>query len=228
MAGSSTLNRFYVLLLALAVGGGGLLYWQAQHRSASIPKNVVVSLADTAGFGGYYLGDSTAPVMITEYADFECPACQTFDVVQFPDVRRQLIDTGKLRWRYRDFPLDNVHPFARVVAHAAACVNDQGRYWEFHSLLYQGQATWSRQSDPSSSFRDYAKQVGADVTAYDACMKSAKYAGRIQASYDEGIRAGVSSTPSFVIGGKLYEGVQMSDAIKKVVDSLAAAAATPR
>jgi len=228
MAGSSALNRFYLLLLVLAVGGGGLLFWQTQHRAASIPKNVVVTVADTAGFQGYMLGDSAAPVVITEYADFQCPACQTFDVVQFPDVRRQLIDTGKLRWRYRDFPLDNVHPFARVVAHAAACVNDQGRYWEFHSMLYQGQGTWSRQSDPSDTFRGYVKQVGADVSAYDACMKSAKYAGRIQASYDEGIRAGVSSTPSFVIGGRLYEGVQMSDALKTVVDSLAAAAAATR
>jgi protein-disulfide isomerase len=227
MAGTSTLNRFYLLLLVLAVGGGGVLFWQMRNKGPSIPANVVVTVSDTAGFPGYMLGDTSAPVIITEYADYECPACQTFDVVQFPDVRRQLIEGGKVRWRYRDFPL-NIHPYSRVAAHSAACANDQGHYWEQHTALYQGQGKWSRESDPTGTFRDYARQNGVDLSAYDACMKSAKYAGRIQASYDEGIRVGVGSTPTFLIAGRLYEGVQNSDALKKLVDSLAAAVATPR
>jgi protein-disulfide isomerase len=227
MAGTSALNRFYLLLLVLAVGGGGFLYWQTRSHGPSIPANVVVTVADTAGFSGYYLGDSTAPVVVTEYADFECPACQTFDVVQFPDVRRQVIGTGKVRWRYRDFPL-SIHPYSRVAAHSAACANDQGHYWEQHAVLYQGQGKWAREADPTGTFRDYAKQIGLDLAAYDACMKSAKYAGRIQASYDEGVRVGVGSTPTFLIAGRLYEGVQNSDELKKLVDSLAAAVATPR
>ena len=138
MAGSSTLNRFYLVLLVLAVGGGGLLFWQMRNKGPSIPANVVVTVSDTAGFPGYMLGDTSAPVVITEYADYECPACQTFDVVQFPDVRRQLIEGGLVRWRYRDFPL-SIHPYSRVAAHSAACANDQGRYWEQHTALYQGQ-----------------------------------------------------------------------------------------
>jgi protein-disulfide isomerase len=227
MAGSSTLNRFYLLLLVLAVAGGGALYWQTRSHQPSIPANVVVTVADTAGFSGYYLGDSAAPVVITEYADFECPACQTFDVVQFPDVRRQLIETGKVRYRYRDFPL-SIHPYSRVAAHSAACANDQGHYWEQHAALYQGQGKWARETDPTSSFRDYGKQIGLDLSAYDACMKSAKYAGRIQASYDEGMKVGVASTPTFLIAGRLYEGVQNSDELKKLVDSLAAAVAAAR
>lgn len=227
MAGTSSMNRFYLLLLVLAVGGGGLLFWQARSRGPSIAANVVVTVADTAGFSGYYLGDSAAAIVITEYADFECPACQTFDVVQFPDVRRQLIEAGKVRWRYRDFPL-NIHPYSRVAAHSAACANDQGKYWQQHAVLYQGQATWARQSDPTDTFRDYAKQNGVDLSAYDACMKSGKYAGRIQASYDEGVKVGVGSTPTFLIAGRLYEGVQNSDALKQLVDSLTAAVAKPQ
>ena len=155
--------------------------------------------------------------MITEYADFECPACQTFDVVQFPDVRRQLIETGKVRWRYRDFPLDNVHPFARRRRPFGRLRQRPGPLLGSSTPALPG---------PGAPGRGEIRPVGhasgttrsrwaLDLTAYDACMKSAKYAGRIQASYDEGIRVGVSSTPTFLIGGRLYEGVQNSDAIKK-------------
>ena len=227
MAGTSTLNRFYLLLLVIAVGGGGLLFWQVRRKVPSIPANVTVTAADTAGFQGYFMGKADAPVVITEYADFQCPACQTFDMVQFPDVVRQLIEGGQVRWRYRDFPLSG-HPFSRLAAHAAACADEQDRYWQQHAMLYQGQAQWAREAEPSGTFRGYAQQIGLDVAAYDACMLSAKYAGRIQASYDEGVRVGVGSTPTFLAGGRLYEGVQGSDALKKLADSLAGAAAATR
>ncbi len=227
MAGRSQTNRFYLLLLALAVAGGGVLYWQMRQQAPSIPANVVVTAADTAGFSGYYLGNPDAPVVITEYADFQCPACQVFEMMQFPAVQRQLIQSGTVRWRYRDYPL-NGHPHARLAAHAAACADEQGRYWEMHGAIYQGQGNWSRESEPSGTFRDYAKLVGLDVAAYNACMQSAKYAGRIQASYEEGNRIGVGSTPTFLIGGRLYEGVQNSDKVQHLADSLAGAAAATR
>lgn len=220
MAGTSSLNRFYLILLAIAVVGGGLLYWQVRRGVPSIPANVTVTVSDTAGFQGYFLGDPNAPVVITEYADYQCPGCQNFDMVQFPDIIRQLIETGRVRWRYRDFPL-NMHPFARLAAHSAACADDQDRYWQQHALIYQGQGDWSRQSEPSGTFRGYAERAGLDLKAYDECMMSAKYAGRIQASYDEAIRVGVNSTPTFLIGDRLYGGMSSSDAFKKIVDSLA-------
>lgn len=224
MAGSTSLNRFYLLLLVLAVGGGGVLFWQVRRGVPSIPANVTVTAADTAGFQGYFLGDPKAPVVITEYADYQCPGCQAFDMVQFPDIVSQLIQTGRVRWRYRDFPL-NMHPFSRLAAHAAACADDQGKYWQLHALLYKGQGTWASESEPSGTFRGYAEQLGLDLKAYDACMRSAKYAGRIQASYDEGTRVGVNGTPTFLIGDRLYGGLSNSDALKHLVDSLTAPAA---
>ena len=72
--------------------------------AVSIPANVVVTSADTSGFRGYVLGVPSAPVEITEYADFECPHCADFDQVQFPDINTRLIDPGKARLRFRDFP----------------------------------------------------------------------------------------------------------------------------
>lgn len=224
MAGSNSPNRFYLILLAVAVAGGGLLYWQVRRGTPSISPNVVVTVADTAGFSGYYLGDANAPVVLTEYADYQCPACQSFDMVQFPDIVRQLVETGKVRWRYRDFPL-NMHPFAWLAAHSAACADDQGRYWPQHASIYQGQGSWSRESEPSGTFRDYASANGLDVKAYDACMMSSKFAGRIKASYDEGIAAGVGGTPTLFINGRMYNGAPTSDALKRIVDSIAPAPA---
>jgi protein-disulfide isomerase len=221
MAGTPVgMKGFYAALAGVAVVGIGVLGWMlSRPRTVSIPANVVIQPADTAGFRGYLLGSDSAKVEITEYADYQCPFCQTFDELQFPTIKQRLIDAGRLRWRYRDFPLQQ-HPFSRLAAHSAACADEQGKYWEQHRRIYEGQQDWAESSDAAPAFRRYAQLNGLDVARYDACMKSAKYAGRIQASYDEGVRAGVNSTPTLLIGGRLYQGRLDSDAIARLVDSL--------
>ncbi len=222
----SGLKRFYLVLALVAVIGVGAMVVLSQRKTVSIPANVVVTTADTAGFQGYILGSADAPVEVTEYADYQCPACAGFDAVQFPSVRERLIGTGRVRWRYRDFPL-NQHPQSRIAAHAAACANDQGKYWEMHRFIYEAQNDWSMQSNAASQFRSLGKSIGLDLGAYDACMESAKYAGRIQASYDEGVKVGVQSTPTFMIGGRLAAGNLPYDALKHIVDSIAPPAPAP-
>ena len=221
MAGTPVgMKGFYAALAGVAVVGIGVLGWMlTRPRTVSIPANVVIQPADTAGFRGYLLGSDSAKVEITEYADYQCPFCQTFDELQFPTIKQRVIDAGRLRWRYRDFPLQQ-HPFSRLAAHSAACADEQGKYWEQHRRIYEGQQDWAESSDAAPAFRRYAQLNGLDLARYDACMKSAKYAGRIQASYDEGVRAGVNSTPTLLIGGRLYQGRLDSDAIARLVDSL--------
>ena len=221
MAGTPVgMKGFYAALAGVAVVGIGVLGWMlTRPRTVSIPANVVIQPADTADFRGYLLGSDSAKVEITEYADYQCPFCQTFDELQFPTIKQRLIDAGRLRWRYRDFPLQQ-HPFSRLAAHSAACADEQGKYWEQHRRIYEGQQDWAESSDAAPAFRRYAQLNGLDLARYDACMKSAKYAGRIQASYDEGVRAGVNSTPTLLIGGRLYQGRLDSDAIARLVDSL--------
>lgn len=221
MAGTPVgMKGFYAALAGVAVVGIGVLGWMlSRPRTVSIPANVVIQPADTAGFRGYLLGSDSAKVEIAEYADYQCPFCQTFDELQFPTIKQRLIDAGRLRWRYRDFPLQQ-HPFSRLAAHSAACADEQGKYWEQHRRIYEGQQDWAESSDAAPAFRRYAQLNGLDLARYDACMKSAKYAGRIQASYDEGVRAGVNSTPTLLIGGRLYQGRLDSDAIARLVDSL--------
>jgi protein-disulfide isomerase len=221
MAATPTgMKRFYAILVGLAVLGlGALGFLMSRPRVTSIPANVTIQPSDTAGFRGYVKGSESAPVEITEYADYQCPFCQTFATLQMPTIEERLIRTGRLRWRYRDFPLQQ-HEFARLAAHSAACADEQGKYWEQHDRIYEGQGEWST-GDADDRFRDYARAIGLDLARYDQCMRSGKYAGRIQASVEEGAKAGVSSTPTLLVGGRLYQGRIDSDAIRRLVDSLA-------
>jgi protein-disulfide isomerase len=215
------MKRFYAILIGVAVVGLGVLgVLLSRPKTVSIPANVTIQTADTAGFRGYIKGSPDAPVEITEYADFQCPFCQTFATLQMPTIEDRLINGGRLRWRYRDFPLQQ-HQFSRLAAHSAACADEQGKYWAQHEQIYQGQSEWAAARDAGPFFRNYARTVGLDLGRYDSCMKSGKYAGRIQASYNEGVQLGVSSTPTLLIGNRLYRGRLDSDAIIKMVDSLA-------
>ena len=220
-ASPSGMNRFYVVLGAGALAGAAaLMYMVTRPKAVSIPANVAVLAADTAGFRGYLLGSDSAKVEVSEYADYQCPACQYFESVQFPSVRQQLITTGMVRWRYRDFPLEQ-HQNSRVAAHAAACAADQNKYWEMHALIYERQPEWAEKRDAAGLLRSYATSAGLNLTAFDQCMTAAKYAGRIQASSEEGKKLGVGSTPTFLIGGRLYAGALSSDSLRTLVRALA-------
>src|SRR5258705_12901147 len=146
------MKRFYAILVAVAVVGLGLLGYQlAKPATVSIPANVTVQPSDTAGFRGYVKGSDSAAVEITEYADYQCPFCQTFATLQMPTIEERLINTGRLRWRYRDFPLQQ-HPFSRLAAHSAACADEQGKYWDQHRRIYEGQAEWSASRNAAPVF----------------------------------------------------------------------------
>lgn len=217
-------RRFYALVGGLIVVGGGVLFFLVRRpRDVSIPANVTVLAADTAGFRGYVIGSDSARVEIAEYADYQCPACQHFAMVQFPAVKRTLIDAGLVRWRFRDFPLVQ-HPHARLAAHSAACAGDQGKYWEQQDQIFATHGEWSVASSAGPIFREAARRNGLDLAVYDACMASTKFAGRIQASLEEGTRLGVGSTPTFLIGGRLFPGGMSSDSIAALVTALASAA----
>lgn len=226
-APASGMNRFYLLLGVAALVGVGVFGYILTRKKVSIPANAAIQVSDTSGFRGYYLGDPNAPIEVTEYADYQCPACQQYATVQLPSIEANLIRTGKVRWRYRDFPLDAPHPYARIAAHAAACANDQNKYWEMNKLIYSWEPAWPESRDPMSIFKGYATASGMDAAAFESCMTSGKYAGRIQASLNEGISVGVGSTPTFLVNGRLYEGFRSltHDVLKAMADS---AAATPK
>jgi protein-disulfide isomerase len=218
--------RPFYLLLALVAVVAGVLMWRASRSSggdvSATPAEgpVVVTAADSA-FPGYVLGSTTAPVEVVEFADFQCPHCGEFANVQFPTIREQLINTGQLRWRFRDFPLN--FPWSRVSALAGQCAGEQGKFWEMEDALFQQQAAWGRSSsNPSAAFRDLARGIGVDLDKYNACMDSQRYAGRIEASHRDGAARGVTGTPTFFVNGRELDNNHFgnSDAFKNLVDSL--------
>ena len=222
-AGPGGLNRFYLMLgVALVAGGGVMAYVLTRRPAVSIPANPVIQVSDTSGFSGYYLGSDSAPLTVTEYADYECPACQQWAIVQFPTIRQRLIASGQVRWRYRDFPLD-MHRHARVAAHAAACAEEQGKYWEMNEAIYSWGGDWPTKRDATGVFRGFAQQLGLAAAAYDACMASGRFAGRIAAGRNEAVSTGVGSTPTFLIMGRLYPGggAVHYDMLKAMIDSIA-------
>ena len=224
-AATGGMKGFYTLLGGAAVIGAAVIgYLMLRKPAVSIAANPVIQVSDTSGFRGYLLGSDSAKLEVTEYADYECPACQQWATVQFPTIQERLIATGKVRWRYRDFPLE-IHPHSRIAAHVAACAAEQGKYWEMNEKIYSWEGDWPTRSNPIGISSDYARAVGLDIPRYDACMNSGRYAGRLQASYNEGIAAGVHSTPTFLINGRLYAGGRdvYYDMLKAMLDSIAGA-----
>ena len=211
------MKRFYVLLALVAVAGGGAMWYSARRKPVPSPVVAPVAAA-TDGFRGYTLGVESAPIEVTEYSDFECPFCASFATVQMPVIREQLIATGKLRWRYRDFPLPT-HRYSRLAALVAQCAGAQGKFWEMHDQLFEHHQWAQTGKDPRSLFRDFARAVGLDLDKYDACVDGQRYAGRIEASVQEGEAVGVRGTPSFYVNGRPFER-STSDDFKALVDSL--------
>ncbi|MGH7539288.1 MAG: DsbA family protein [Gemmatimonadales bacterium] len=221
------MKRFYALLSVVAVVAGFLIWRGSRPGSGTALGTdgppVAVTAADSA-FRGYVLGSDSAPIEVVEYADFECPFCAQFTVVQFPEIRQQLIATGRLRWRYRDFPLPN-HQWSRLASHAVACADEQGKAWEAMDALFGRHGDWAyRDRNPTGVFRDLMRGVGLDVRRYGDCMDSQRYAGRIELSRLEGVARQVGGTPTFFANGRLLDARRYgnSDAFKALVDSLTA------
>jgi protein-disulfide isomerase len=215
------MKGFYLLLVAVAVLGGGVI-WYASHAKSSAPGDASAApppVAASDGFRGFTLGSDSAPVEIVEYSDFECPFCASFAAVQMPVIREQLIATGKVRWRYRDFPLGS-HRWSRLASLAAQCAGEQGKFWEMHDQLFSRHEWAQTGKNPRSLFRGFAKAVGLDVDKYDACTDGQRYAGRIQASLQDGEARDVRGTPTFFVNGKRFDVRPTSDAFKALVDSL--------
>jgi protein-disulfide isomerase len=214
---------FYIALGVVVIGGAAFIASRMMgDHNVSIPANVVVTAADTTGFHGYTMGSPTAPVEVVEYGDLECPNCASFATVQFPDIKARLIDPGKVLYRYRDFPLDGPHKHPRVSAHAAACADEQGKYWEVQDAMFRRQTDYALADNPMGPLADIMKGAGLNVDAWTACMKSAKFAGRIQASANQASALGMNGTPSFLIAGRIYSNMA-SETMVKLVDSLIAA-----
>jgi protein-disulfide isomerase len=154
------------------------------------PKTASVKIGEEATL----LGAADAPVTVVEFTDYQCPFCKRFVQSTFPTLKRDYIDTGKLRWIVRDMPL-GFHPNANKAAQAAHCAGDQGKYWEMRDTLFRNNSNLGPEQLPG-----YAREIGLDVEAFDACLSSNRHQARIDQSSQEASQIRVTGTPSFIIG----------------------------
>jgi protein-disulfide isomerase len=186
-------------------------------RSLREAARVVVHLAPPAAVRregpralGPQRGAARAPVTIVEFSDFECPFCRRVQ----PTLQQILTRyADKVRLVYRDFPIDSAHARARPAAEAARCADDQGKFWPYHDRLYAAGTDLS-----SDQLRALAREVGVDMAAFEACIAARTHREEIEKDVDEGVRFGVTRTPTFFINGKPLTGAQPLDGFVRLID----------
>jgi protein-disulfide isomerase len=194
-----------------------LLSQRSVQGSAATNGRVRTSVADAPA-----LGRADAPITLVEFSDYQCPFCQRFVSTTFPALKKDYIDTGKVRYVFRDFPLDQLHPYARKAAEAAHCAGEQAKYWEMHDLLFRKQLELA-----IPQLAQHARMIGVDGTKFDRCLLSGRYASRVERGLTDGAAAGVQGTPGFVVGktaaggvieGTPIRGAQPVETFRRIID----------
>ncbi len=190
----------------------------APPAQGKTPRETVVSLDDDP-----VLGSPEASLILIEFSDYQCPFCGRFFRNTLSEIRKEYIDTGKLRHVFRDYPLP-FHAQAPKASEAANCAGDQGKYWEMHDRLFQSQNALF-----VDRFKDYAKEMGLNTETFNACLDGGTYAEEIRKDLADGDRAGVSGTPSFFLGitedgktirGRSIVGAKPFASFQKEIDEL--------
>jgi protein-disulfide isomerase len=176
--------------------------------------------------GETFRGVSGARVAIIEYADFECPYCGEYERNTFPQLLSDYIETGKVKYFYRDLPLQ-MHPHAISAARAARCAGEQGKYWEMHDSLFANQTALS-----APALLDRAQTLGLDKAKFTECQSSEKYTADIQKNIAEAQNLRIDGTPTFFLGvvepsgdvtiEKRFKGTAPFDVFKTELDALLA------
>jgi protein-disulfide isomerase len=192
---------------------------QQQQSGAAAPSTPVrASVA-----GAPFLGRADAPVTIVEFSDYECPFCQRFFATTLPALKKEYIDAGKVRYVFRDYPIDQLHPHARKAAEAAHCAGEQGKFWEMHDALFQNPKALA-----PPQLAEHARAIGLDGPAFDECLRSGRHAATVERGVADGAVAGVRGTPAFVIGrtkpgsdvveGTPVRGAQPLETFRRLID----------
>ena len=159
-----------------------------------------------------------------EFSDFQCPFCQRNFANTLPTLKKDYIDTGKVRYVFRDFPLDSIHPQARKAAEAAHCAGEQGKYWEMHDTLFKNQRALG-----GIQLKGFARTLGLKEDEFNTCLDDGKYANTVSEHLAAGSAVGVTGTPSFFIAktsadGTLeainIKGAQPFTSFQQVIDRL--------
>jgi len=186
---------------------GGLLILSLANMSEKLePPRINVSVDDDP-----YKGSKDAKVIIIEFSDYACPYCAKFELQILPTIMKEY--DNKVMFVFRDFPVHG-GPSLKA-AEAADCAGDQGKFWEYHKLLFEKQTEWYSNL---SMLEIYASEVGLNVTKFKECLNSGKYEGEVMKDREDGAKAGVTGTPTIFVNGRKIEGAQPYEVFKQVID----------
>jgi protein-disulfide isomerase len=185
-------------------------YLKSLRDKAQVKVNLTPPIVDVRAEDAPFKGPADAPVTIVEFSDFQCSYCK-----RVVDVLEQVLERypDQVKLAFRDFPIVNIHPQAQRAAEAAHCAGEQGKFWEFHDLLFDKQ-----EAIPTANFVDHAKTLGLDASTFQSCLDGRKYQAKVERNYAAGVKAGVSGTPAFFINGRLLSGAQPLEAFKALID----------
>ena len=157
-------------------------------------------------------GDLNAPVTIIEFSEYQCPFCKKYVDETYQKIMEEYVDTGKVRYIFRDFPL-GFHPNAKPAAIASECAHEQGKFWEYHDLLFENQNSLNLEN-----YKKWAVDLGLDTEQFNGCLDSEKYKKEVEKDLADGQSYGVSGTPAFFVNGKMISGAQPFAAFKQAIE----------
>lgn len=165
------------------------------------------------------LGDPKAPVTIIEFGDYQCPFCRQFWRETFPRLKKEYIDTGKVRVIYRDYP-QAVHPEAMLSAMAAECADDQGKYYKFHDKLFREQDRRGRDvvRFKAPELKCWAADIKLDTAAFNACLDEERHKDEVSKDYKDLEGLGIEGTPIFFVNGRALVGAHPFATFQKVIE----------
>jgi protein-disulfide isomerase len=182
----------------------------AELREAAKVETLLVQPRVTVAGKGAAKGPADALVTVIEFSDYECPFCKRAE----PTVAQMLKEyAGKVRLEFRHFPLESIHPQARGAAEAAVCAEEQGRFWEFHELVFAGGGL------APPKLLEHAAKAGLDTNAYQACLASGRGKQRVDADLAAGKAVGISGTPAFFVNGVAFSGAIPIEDFRKAIDA---------
>ena len=184
---------------------------ETMGQPAPNPTPVEVSIDDDP-----FKGDPNAPVTIIEFSDYDCPFCGKFYRESLPQITQEYIDTGKVKYVFRDFPLPS-HPQAGPASNAANCLRDQTddeNYFAYHDLLFDNQGNLS-----TDKFKELAQGFDIDQDEFATCVDQQQFIDEVNADLADGSAAGVRGTPAFFINGTIVSGAQPFAAFRQVIEA---------
>lgn len=191
------MNRFTVVVIALLAAFGGVFWVTKNEKKADAPSSGQAVQASS-----HTQGEGNKGVTLTEYGDFECPACgQYYPILK--ELKNKFGDD--LKFQFRHFPLVQIHPNAMAAHKAAEAAGKQGKFFEMHDKIYEQQQVWSGQPSVGPLFESFATELGLNMEQYKKDVASAEVNSIINADTRAGQEAGVSSTPTFVLNGQKIE-----------------------